>query len=927
MAILGLSLSIFFFTSVIFLGDSIDATMTAYLSSSSDSDINFSSPSQFFDYDNMSKAVSSSMDDYAVSFPRMSFGFTSQIEEGNVGMGRFFALDFAYEHNLEFGFNEDAISIRHDNFTKSVYQGLPNNQCLISDRFSERNQLSVSSILSVTLSSLKTTLNFTVVGIYQTVDEAGLGKRHHPDIIVDLPHFWDRLDLNVPLNDDRSWDGQINTMIIDFEPQSEFYTFNTMDATEQYLQEQGANTILVAEGISPTIHDWTLEYKQFKNARNSQTAQILVTAMTFFVGLSAIFLSSTLIYSILTTSLNERIREFGIQRTIGASKNQILKNIILQGILIGVFGSLLGSIGSTVLFIVLRHILGSLNLLVVILHPINILIGFCLGFFISIFVSVLPARYVYSIPLIRSLYPDRYIESNISSLIKQKKLFGYLFLIGSVLSLVGLFVFVSLPNIMISGKYDLFLNLLSITLFCVMIGFILLGLGLLPALIHGILSLASPLIQTIKNFLKMSIFRHNRRNQLTNLMLIFSFSLIVFTSSFITNITNQMITQKQIKIGSTMVLKSSDRSLLPMQITNDIREIEGVESTSAILRTINKDGFHYPGNTPDSQQLSLSVSDIGGISAIDVFSVAVDEDFNRTIYQDITLMKEGIFEEGFASLFCLDCPSAIIADTLAESLEVSLNDSIRLNFQKNHLSTEIIVNIVGIYNQIPAVRSIEEFNKLSEQSFDYLSDDGILISHSLFNQGFGLTTNDNDLGYASRIIVKVRENWDENEVVSQIYALVTDVNFEILTTTQWVYQDQNLFTMIKYGVALLLFIFIFTAVSNLSLSAYSIFMERQAEIRTLRGIGLSIKDVERVFFIELLILLLANGVVGAVAGGFMALTFSSLGEAIYRVKTPFTLSYDLLLALFVISIIFLKLSYRRLFRRKIETKLLSNLTI
>ncbi len=927
MAILGLSLSIFFFTSVIFLGDSIDATMTAYLTSSSDSDINLSSPSQFFDYENMSEAVSSSMGEYAVSFPRIIFDFTSQIEVGNEGVGRIFALDFAYEHNLEFGFNEDTIVIRHDNLTKSVYQGLPNNQCLISDRFSERNQLNVSSILPITLSSLETNINYTVVGIYQTGEEAGLGKRKLPEILVDLPHFWSELDIKVPFNDGRSWEGQINTIIVDLEPKSELYTFEAMEATEIYLQEQGAKIILIAQGISPTIQDWTLEYKQFKNARNSQTAQILVSAMTFFVGLSAIFLSSTLIYSILTTSLNERIREFGIQRTIGASKNQILKAILLQGVLIGVLGALLGSFGSTVFFIALRLILTNLNLMVVILHPLNILYGFCLGLFISIFVSFLPARYVYSIPLIRSLYPDRYIESNISSPIKEKKLFGYLFLIGSVLSLVGLFVFVSLPNIMISGKYDLFLNLLSVTLFCVMIGFILLGMGLLPALIHGFLSLASPLIQTIKSFLKMSIFRHSRRNQLTNLLLIFSFSMIVFTSSFITNVTNQMITQKQLKVGSTMVLKSSDRSLLPMQITKDIREIEGVESTSAILRTINQDGYHYPGNTPDSQQLSLSVSDIGGLSAIDVFSVAVDEDFNRTIYQDITLMKEGIFEEGFTSLFRLDRPSAIIADTLAASLEVSLNDSIRLNFQKNQISTEIIVTIAGIYNQIPGVRSIEEFNKLSEQSFDYLSDDGVLISHSLFNQGFGLTSNDNDQGYTSRILVKVRENGDENEVVSQIYALVTDVNFEILTTTQWIYQDQNLFSTIKYGVSLLLFIFIFTAVSNLSLSAYSVFMERQAEIRTLRGIGLSIKDVEKVFFVELLILLLANGVVGVVAGGFMALTFSSLGEAIYRVETPFTLSYDLLLALFVISIIFLKLSYRRLFRRKIETKILSNLTI
>jgi ABC-type lipoprotein release transport system permease subunit len=529
--------------------------------------------------------------------------------------------------------------------------------------------------------------------------------------------------------------------------------------------------------------------------------------------------------------------------------------------------------------------------------------------------------------LIRSLYPDRYIESNVSSKVKEKNPFLYLFIIGSVLSLVGLFVFVSLPNIMISGKYDLLLNLMSVALFCVMIGFILLGLSLLPLLIHVALLVSTPLIRNIKNFLNMSIFRHNRRNQLINLMLIFSFSMIIFTSSFITNVTNQMITQKQLKTGTSMFIKSTDKSLLPMEIKNDLMEIEGVESTSAILRTIKEDGYNYPGSTPESQDLSLSAGDLGGLSTIDIFSVAVDEDFKRTIYQDIIQMEEGDFDHAFESLFNLEHPSAIIAEKLATSLDVSLNDSIRLLFKSNQTSTETIVKITGIFHQIPGVRSIEEFGSLSQQSFDYLSEDGILVSLSLFNQGFGLTSEKDNQGYASRILVKVRENADENAVKSQIYASLSEVNIEIITTTQWISQDQNLFSAIKYGVSLLLLIFIFTAVSNLSVSAYSIFVERQAEIRSLRGIGLSIKNVEHVFFIELLILLLANGFVGVIAGGLMALTFSSLGEVVYRVKTPFTLSYDLIIILFIISISYLKLSYHRLFRQKIEMKISSNLTI
>ena len=126
-----------------------------------------------------------------------------------------------------------------------------------------------------------------------------------------------------------------NTMIIDLEPESELYTFDTLEETQIFLQNQGAEIIIIAQHLMPNIEDWTLEYNQLENTRNSKTFQLLVSAMTFFVGLSAVFLSSTLIYSTMTTSLNDRIREIGIQRTIGASKNQILKDILLQGVIIG----------------------------------------------------------------------------------------------------------------------------------------------------------------------------------------------------------------------------------------------------------------------------------------------------------------------------------------------------------------------------------------------------------------------------------------------------------------------------------------------------------------------------------------------------------------------------------------------------------------
>lgn len=926
-AIIGLSLSIFFFTSVLFVGDSIDASMTEYLTSSNDVDIDLYSQTSFFNYDSMVASLSSSIPDFRRSFPRMKLGFVGNNGGGNFGHGTLLAVDFIKEHIQDFGFNEEAILIRSENWTQSIYQGLSSNSCLISDRYCERNQATVGNILETEIPQLNLTLSFLVVGIFESDKNAGLGKDPRFEMIVDLPIFWDLLDSKLLKSNGTTWNRQANVMLIDLVPETEFYTFRTMDETNTFLQTRGAEIIMTVQNIAPHVQDLTLEYKQLANARNSKTFQLMVTALTFFMGLSAIFLSSTFIYSTMTTSLNDRIREFGIERTIGASQDHILKKITGQGIKLGIIGSLIGSLISVLFFLLLRPILQNFDLTSISIRPLNVLYGCSLGIIVSTVVSFVPARYIYKMPLIHSIYPDRFIESNISFNVNGKKTIFYTIFIGSVLSVVGLFVFISLPNIMISGKIDIFLNLMSITLFCVMIGFILLGLGILPLIIRGFLALFSPVLTNIRNFLKMSIFRHNRRNKLINLMLLFSFCLIIFTSSFLTNVTNQMILQKQLKTGSDMFICSSDQTLLPMEIKNRIREIEGVESTTAVLRTGDEQYYNFPGFSDVKQEFSLSVNEIGGLISKSVFSVAVDEDFERTIYQDIIQMEKGTFESAFEVMFDLNLPSVIIAGKLAAALDLTLNDSLRLSFNNGHISKEVIVQISGIFTQIPGVRSFEELMNLDMQSFDFLNENGVLFSRDLFNQGFGLTHDKNDQGYASRILVKVRANADEDLVRSEIYALLTNYNIEIITTTQWIYQDQSMFSNIKYGVSILLFIFIFTAVSNLSVSAYSVFVERQNEIRTLRGLGLSIKDIEEVFFIELLILLCANGTVGVIAGSIMAYTFSSLGEVAYRVKAPFTLSFDLLIALFIVSGLYLKFTYHRIFHQKIEKKIAPNLII
>ena len=94
----------------------------------------------------------------------------------------------------------------------------------------------------------------------------------------------------------------------------------------------------IAKETGLTADSWIRTNAQFVTALTSQ--RVSSNVIRFFIGLSVAFG----IASVLVVSVIQRSKEIGILRAMGATQAQMLRIFLLQGGIVGFFGSLLGSL-------------------------------------------------------------------------------------------------------------------------------------------------------------------------------------------------------------------------------------------------------------------------------------------------------------------------------------------------------------------------------------------------------------------------------------------------------------------------------------------------------------------------------------------------------------------------------------------------------
>jgi ABC-type antimicrobial peptide transport system permease subunit len=162
---------------------------------------------------------------------------------------------------------------------------------------------------------------------------------------------------------------------------------------------------------------------------------------------------------------------------------------------------------------------------------------------------------------------------------------------------------------------------------------------------------------------------------------------------------------------------------------------------------------------------------------------------------------------------------------------------------------------------------------------------------------------------------------ESNMIVDKVFINLIDQSEENIEETKddirLMYQEKNLIiddaiSKINFMEAmterqsflmeLILMFTIMISIFGLVSSMYAIMLERKFEIGILRSMGMKARNVRNMFSIESLTILLAAGIMGTIIGTFTAYLLESTMALMTEMPVIFTLPWDTLLRVFILSI-------------------------
>jgi putative ABC transport system permease protein len=179
-------------------------------------------------------------------------------------------------------------------------------------------------------------------------------------------------------------------------------------------------SVAAAEGVSATELKRRIE-PQMPGSVRVETAQenadrsteeiqdalgFLKTFLLVFAYI-AVFVGAFLIFNTFSITVAQRITEFGMLRTLGASRPQILTTVIVEAIAIGLLGSLLGIAGGFVIAELLHSLFVAFGIdlptTALVLKPRTVVVALLVGVLVTVLSSLVPALRSTKVPPIAAL--------------------------------------------------------------------------------------------------------------------------------------------------------------------------------------------------------------------------------------------------------------------------------------------------------------------------------------------------------------------------------------------------------------------------------------------------------------------------------------------------------------------------------------------
>jgi len=141
-------------------------------------------------------------------------------------------------------------------------------------------------------------------------------------------------------------------------------------------------------------------------AADAKETNVIVNAIRYFLlgfGGIALFVGAFVIFNTLSITVAQRTREFATLRTLGAARKQVMRSVVIEGLVIGLLASVIGLFAGLGLAKLLSALGGELPEAGMVFALRTVLISLALGTVITVLASVIPALRATRVPPIAAV--------------------------------------------------------------------------------------------------------------------------------------------------------------------------------------------------------------------------------------------------------------------------------------------------------------------------------------------------------------------------------------------------------------------------------------------------------------------------------------------------------------------------------------------
>ncbi|NHJ22398.1 MAG: ABC transporter permease [Candidatus Lokiarchaeota archaeon] len=730
-------------------------------------------------------------------------------------------------------------------------------------------------------------------------------------------------------------EGEINLVMGTIKNPQSIYVVSDIDFTKRKIREIGTR---IQQRLDP--NEYTVSMAKLEELNAQQFMLIGMTIIFWFITIISMLITGILINSILSTSTEERIREFGILRVVGGKKTFPVKMVIFEGVLIGVIGSLLGIIIGLIgtppivnfLFIVTNFPIQNMEYVI---QPFTIVLAFSIGSIVSLVISLFPAFKTSKLDIIKSITPFHKKEEG-WEVKKEGSVNVRNFLMGSALATIGMLVFILLPSIFVSGEMMMVAGLFIGLIAAILIGMVFASVGIIPLIQSVLIGAITPFIKKYANIIKISLKRNRRRNTSTIVMFAISFSFIFFITSVTEMESKNLSTNIRFQYGSDLVLINQglnpETNAITYDLFQELTSIKGIEQVTlslynmfditSVLSAIFD--FSQSGGGFDEESINeafmnifefyteqaqekyqVTAGDLSAIDEVEIGFIGIEKNYYNLMDKNLMIWSspQSGFNYTFTQLFKGN-NTCIIAKSLATVFGVSdVGEYIRLTFYdpkiENDKGIPMKFQVVGISGGMPGYYNFRSSEATAEGG-------GIIVSLDNYIR-----------------LMNVENPWSPNMVVDKTFIKLIDNSEETIETTKDNIQDlvrdkdfflddaitkvklmQELFDRQSALMEVILWFAIAIAIFGLVSTMYAVMLERKFEIGILRSMGMKTKNVRNLFLIESMIIMLSSGTMGTIIGTYCAYLMETNLGLITEMPIVFSIPIDVLFRVFSLSIFF-----------------------